>query len=480
MEEENQSIELNEMDTNENEPHQKTLLESKNVENEKKSINNKCKLALFFGFLCLLCFIIIIFISKIDNNIEKNKRVIQLLADYIIKKDLLKHAKSFISCIGPPGSGKSTFGSNYYKKIYNLKNNYFEISEGNQTHTKGIWIISDEERRKITNYLLKDTHKDILDVEGFQVDETRSWKYVNIVTFLSTDIIILNRNESFVEVRRIIKIIENCLKQMQQIKIPCILKNIYIQIVKHSIPPIEELLEAFNYNKTVFKMIKFQYMYLPDISTKKEKDLLKYLEYNLYFENILKILDQENNYNSVSSIMNYIDIFNGLNNGNTLFNSQTIYNAIESDFNEVYNKHKNKLKNELFQKIPYLIKIDNLYETFDDFINKQINLTFEFDINNENFTFYGGCQNYNNIYEDLKKKKKKNFRVDPKDIFLDFFESEELRLLEEQEILDEYEEKKRKIDDYFAYLKFYQDDKINDNYLKIEIDNDQKEYKKMN
>ena len=39
--------------------------------------------------------------------------------------------------------------------------------------------------------------------------------------------------------------------------------------------------------------------------------------------------------------------------------------------------------------------------------------------------------------------------------------------------------KKRKIDDYFAYLKFYQDDKINDNYLKIEIDNDQKEYKKM-
>ena len=84
MEKENQSIELDEMDTNENEPHQKTLLESKNVENEKKSINNKCKLALFFGFLCLLCFIIIIFFSKIDNNIEKNKRVIQLLFDYII------------------------------------------------------------------------------------------------------------------------------------------------------------------------------------------------------------------------------------------------------------------------------------------------------------------------------------------------------------------------------------------------------------
>ena len=379
---------------------------------KKKSTNNKCNPALFFGFLYLLCFIIFIFFvrvqffSKIDNNIEKNKRVIQLLVDYIIQKDLLKHAKSFISCIGPPGSGKSTFGSNYYKKIYNLKNNYFEISEGNQTHTKGIWIISDEERRKITKYSFKDTHKDILDVEGFQVDEIRSWKYVNIVTFLSTDIIILNRNESLDEVRRIIKIIENCLKQMQLKNIPCILKNIYIQTVKHSIPPIEELLEAFNYNKTVFKMIKFQYIYLPDISTRKEKDLLEYPEYNHYFENILKILNQENNCDSVSSIMNYIDKFNALNNGNTLFNSQTISNAIRSDFDEVYNKHKNKLKNELFQKIPYLIKIDNLYETFDDFINKQINLTFEFDINNENFTFYGGCQNYNNIYEALKKKSK--------------------------------------------------------------------------
>ena len=60
---------------------------------------------------------------------------------------------------------------------------------------------------------------------------------------------------------------------------------------------------------------------------------------------------------------------------------------------------------------------------------------------------------------------------------MDFFESEELRLLEEQDILDEYEEKKRKIDDYFAYLKFYQDDKINDNYLKIEVNNTQREYK---
>ena len=51
--------------------------------------------------------------------------------------------------------------------------------------------ISKDVMDKITKYSFKDTHKDILDVEGFQVDEIRSWKYVNIVTFLSTDIIIL-------------------------------------------------------------------------------------------------------------------------------------------------------------------------------------------------------------------------------------------------------------------------------------------------
>lgn len=209
-------------------------------------------------------------------------------------KDLLKGIKSFISCIGPPGSGKSTFGSNYYKKLYNVKNNYFETSGGDQTFTKGIWMVSDEERRKIPDY----RYKDILDVEGFQVDDSKSWKYVIIIAFLSTDLIILNRNPRSDVVRKIMKIIENGLKRMQKRNIPIILKNIYIQTDKK---PIEEL-ENFDYDKKTFKMIKFQNIYLPYIPVGREKDLLEYSEYSYNFENILEILNisnTKNHYNAV-------------------------------------------------------------------------------------------------------------------------------------------------------------------------------------
>lgn len=69
-------------------------------------------------------------------------------------------------------------------------------------------------------------------------------------------------------------------------------------------------------------------------------------------------------------------------NGNILFNSQTILKDIKIDFNGIYNSYENKIKNDLYQKIPYLKKIDNLNETFEDFINKQTNLNFEFEIKN--------------------------------------------------------------------------------------------------
>ena len=175
-------------------------------------------------------------------------------------------------------------------------------------------------------------------------------------------------------------------------------------------------------------------------------------------------------------------MFNEVLNGNILFNSQTILKDITLDFNGVYNSYEHKLKNELSQKIPNLKKIDNVNETFEDFINKQINLTFEFEINNEEFTFYGACQSYNDIYEDLKKNK--TFKLDPKDIFFDYFATEILKLQakenkEKEEISNEYLEKKRKINNYFAELKFYQTIQMNMDYLLIEIDNDQKEFKKM-
>ena len=93
-----------------------------------------------------------------------------------IKKEMLQNVNSFIACIaciGPPGAGKSTFCSNYYKILYNVKYDYFKSSRQDETFTKGIWIINDNERRKIPIMI----NKDILDVEGFQVDDVKCWKY---------------------------------------------------------------------------------------------------------------------------------------------------------------------------------------------------------------------------------------------------------------------------------------------------------------
>jgi len=399
----------------------------------------------------------------IDNNNKKNKGILELVNkdSFTIKKDLLTKIKSFIACLGGPGTGKSTFGNNYYKMLYKVKNNYFESSDNYQSVTKGIWIISNEERRKIPQYIIRD----FLDVEGFQIDGISSWKYVMIIAFLSSDIIILNNKPRYDEVKKMIRIIENSLKRMKELNIPRVLKNIYIQTIKSpkNQKPIEELLKTFDYDEDIFQMIKFKLFYLPNIPEveegEEEKELLKYPKYKKYFKEILDLLNKANDYNAVDSLYNYIDIFKRAMNGEELFNNQIILKDLETDFNRVYNRYENKLKIELHQKMANFKKLDNLEETFEDFINKQINLTFEFNINNEDFTFYGSSPSYNNFYEDLKKNK--TFRIEPKDIFFDLYTTEKLKLESQRdkskaEINNVFLKKKQEISNYFALLKFYQ------------------------
>ena len=282
----------------------------------------------------------------IDNNNDKNKGILELINEdsFTIKKDLLKNINSFIVCLGEPGTGKSTFGNNYYKMLYKVKNNYFESSDNYESVTKGIWIISNEERRKIPKYI----NRDFLDVEGFQIDDSKSWKYVMIIAFLSTDIIILNKSARYDEVKKILKIIENSLKRMRELNIPRILKNIQTIKSPKNQQPIEELLKIFNYDEDIFQMIKFKLLFLPKITEieegEEEKELLNYSKYKKYFEQILDLLNKINNYNAVDSLINYIDMFNKALKGEKLFNSQTILKDIEADFNGVYNRYENKLK----------------------------------------------------------------------------------------------------------------------------------------
>ena len=344
----------------------------------------------------------------IDNNFTENIGIEQITDEskgdkVFIKKNLLRSINSFLACLGPPGAGKSTFCSNYYKMLYKVKNNYFEASEGILSFTKGIWVVSEAERRKIPVVI----KRDLLDVEGFRVNEAKSWRYVMIIAFLSTDLLILNRNARFDDIKMVLNIVGNSLDRMKKQKLPRILKKIYIQMSNSKLIKkykVEEFLEQLGYTKSHFEGIKFEYMYLPFINSEYE-NVLDDPQYQKYFNDILKLLNKTKQYNSVTSLINYIDDFNQTINGNAGFNSQTILKDIEFDFNGVYSRYENKLKNELTKKINDLKPLEDLNESFEDFINKQEDLQLTFEIKNEELTFYGGCDDFNNFYEDLKKKK---------------------------------------------------------------------------
>jgi hypothetical protein len=78
---------------------------------------------------------------------------------------------------------------------------------------------------------------------------------------------------------------------------------------------------------------------------------MNYPKYKKNFEKIVNILNETNGYNSASSLMNYIDMFNDAINEKGMFNNQTILKDIEFDFNGVYSRYENKKKIELFKKM---------------------------------------------------------------------------------------------------------------------------------
>jgi hypothetical protein len=246
-----------------------------------------------------------------------------------------------------------------------------------------------------------------------------------------------------------LRIIETSLKKMEDKKIPRILKSIYIKTTsKNPKNTIEQLFEKFISNKEIFQGINFSYIYLPDLKNELEenennKDLLEIPKYRENFEKILQILSNSNLLkNSVSSLIDYIDFFNNTINGSSGFNTQSIFKDIESDFNGVYSRNEKKLKNELFKKADTLIKVQHLNEKFNEFINKQTGLKFVFQINNDDFTFYGSCKDFNNHYEKLKSRK--SFRLNPKDIFFDIYQAQmkELEIKEKKRRFEE-EQKRR-------------------------------------
>ena len=175
-----------------------------------------------------------------------------------LKKDAIRFINTAIGVLGPPGAGKSSLCCAYYKALYNIDNEYFKTSSGLFSFTKGIWILKESERMKIK----KNIDRDILDAEGFQIDEIKSWKYIMIISFICSEIIILNRNTRLDETKKILNIIKNSLKKMRESNIPKILKTIYIQIDdEEEIPQFKEKLSQIGYTPDSIETIILKPIY---------------------------------------------------------------------------------------------------------------------------------------------------------------------------------------------------------------------------
>ena len=384
-----------------------------------------------------------------ESLIDLNRNINEIY----LRKELFKNKNGFIACIGNPGQGKSSLCSAYYKIFYGIDKEIFSISNSSLWYTKGLWIMKESIRKSIKENIIKD----IIDVEGFQVDDLSTWKYIMIVAFIATDIIIVNRNYRMDDVKKILSITWNSLDKMDNLGLPKILKNIWIQMVREkNIQKFEEIMDSIDNSSEKWKEkgIKLNIFYIEEVS---KKDLKKVkgniLEVEDYvkqakeaFEKILNLPE----YESVSTLLPYIDNFNNVMNGKDSFNMDNIKEAIENDFNNAYAIIKNRKETQLLKDFSDKLtppKTSN--ESFEEFINRQnIDLSFnECDVI-EKISFYKSSTQFDEIYDKLMEGK--DFKADP-NIFKDLYDG----LIEKVKL----EEKKKKDEEELAKLKLDAEEK---------------------
>ncbi len=415
--------------------------------------------------------------NGVESLVEIKKNDIRLYKDLILRVD------SFIACLGPPGGGKSSFCSSYYKYKYNVKENFFKISDNAFSFTKGLWILKEEQRRKIKEPI----KRDVIDVEGFEIDSAKSWKYVMATAFLATDIILINRNTRADDLKKVLAIIGSALDKMKKANIPRILKTICFDVPnKKFLSP-----EGFETIKKELKEnlleqldgIELKPFYIPYITEDEFEDyngdITQIPKYRKSIEDLLSKLTPEHLVNSVSSLNSYIDDFNSAINGEHGFNTQAIFEDLRTDFEGVYNRYYNKHRNFLLSKKDEFKKLEDLNETFDEYVDKQ-NLDFTFKVNRNEYTFYGSSKVFNEKYEEFEREK--DFKINPEEILLDLYESQKKEIKYKNEagktkILEEVNLKKAEINNYFSQIPFYGN--IDSNYdCSLKIDTVSEEDKK--
>ena len=115
-----------------------------------------------------------------------------------------------------------------------------------------------------------------MDVEGFQVDDINSWKYVMIISFICSEIIILNRNSRWDDTKKVLNIIKNSLIKMKESNIPKILKKIYIQIDdEDEIKEFNDKLKGLGYTSDSIPTITIMPLFLPAFVKQTLKNTIK-------------------------------------------------------------------------------------------------------------------------------------------------------------------------------------------------------------
>ena len=430
------------------------------------------------------------FLNKlpVESLIDLNRNINEIY----LQKGLFRQIDGFIACIGRPGQGKSSLCSAYYKIFYGIDKEIFSISNSTLSFTKGLWILKESIRQTIKQNIIKD----IIDVEGFQVDDLSTWKYIMIVAFIATDIIIVNQGCRMDDVKKILSITWNSLDKMKKLGLPKILKNIWIQLDDEDIiQQFEEILISIDNSSEKWKEkgIKLNVFYIGEVTKsdlKKVKGNILKVEHYLEdakaaFEQILKLPK----YESVAALLSHIDNFNNTMNGKDTFNMDNIKEALENDFNSSFAIVKNRKVTQLLRDFSdKLIPPKTSNESFKEFINKQnIDFTIDKDKVIEKFSFYKSSAQFDEIYDKLMEGK--DFKADP-NIFKDQYDGliekvklDEKKKKDEEELAKEkldaeekkkkemenikkdkersdinnkFEKKKIEINNYFNKLKFYE------------------------
>jgi len=154
----------------------------------------------------------------------------------IVDPELLDQARYLVAVFGPTGAGKSTLCNTFYHITFGSTNSFFEPSAQPTSYTKGLWVLSKQAKIQLPDSI----NWEVVDMEGFQVDQMSSWKMAMVLCVLAEIVIFCNRDARCDNLFKAAIVFEKGRKLSQQLGMKPITKQIFVQVEEG----IEKELEA--------------------------------------------------------------------------------------------------------------------------------------------------------------------------------------------------------------------------------------------